>query len=124
MSQRDDALRSSSFLSGVNASYLEQLQARYEADPGSLDPEWRRFFDGLDDRGADPAGGPSWRRPNWPPLANGEMTAVLDGNWASSRGRSPPRSGPAPRHPSPPRRPGPPCPRRRSAAPRRTACAR
>lgn len=70
MSQRDDeALLGSSFLSGANASYLEQLQARYETDPGSVDPEWRRFFDGLDDRGADAAKsveGASWKRPNWP----------------------------------------------------------
>ena len=104
MSQRDDeALLGSSFLSGANASYLEQLQARYETDPGSVDPEWRRFFEGLDDGGADAVksaegashpteakasvGAPSWKRPNWPPLANGEMTAVLDGNWGAARAR-------------------------------------
>ena len=98
MSQRDDdALLGSSFLSGVNASYLEQLQARYETDPGSVDPEWQRFFDRLDDDRDDVAknvegvsvptdasaavGAPSWKRPNWPVLANGEMTATLDGNW-------------------------------------------
>ena len=98
MSQRDDdALLGSSFLSGVNASYLEQLQARYESDPDSVDPAWRQFFDGLDDdRGPVAAkaegasvsteasaslGAPSWKRPNWPVLANGEMTATLDGNW-------------------------------------------
>ena len=47
MSQRDDeALLGSSLLSGANASYLEQLQARYETDHGSLDPEWRSFFGG------------------------------------------------------------------------------
>ncbi|WP_237479101.1 2-oxoglutarate dehydrogenase E1 component [Lichenibacterium dinghuense] len=88
MSQRDDdALLGSSFLSGVNASYLEQLQARYETDPGSVDPEWRRFFDDLDDDGAvKSAEGASWKRPNWPPLANGEMTAVLDGNWGAAEG--------------------------------------
>ncbi len=85
MSQRDDdALLGSSFLSGVNASYLEQLQARYETDPDSVDAEWRSFFDGLDDSRDDvvkSAEGASWKRPNWPVLANGEMTAALDGNW-------------------------------------------
>ena len=85
MSQRDDqALLGSSFLSGVNASYLEQLQARYEADPGSVDAEWRAFFDGLDDNRdavVKNAEGASWKRPNWPVLANGELTATLDGNW-------------------------------------------
>ena len=24
---------------------------------------------------------PSWQRADWPPVVNGEMTAVLDGNW-------------------------------------------
>ena len=60
------------------------IRDRYEADPGSVDAEWRRFFDGLDDsRDAvvKNAEGASWKRPNWPVLANGELTATLDGNW-------------------------------------------
>ena len=85
MAQRDDEpLLGSSFLSGLNASYLEQLQAQYETDPGSVDPEWRTFFDDLDDDRGDVARnaeGASWKRPGWPVLANGEATATLDGNW-------------------------------------------
>ena len=26
--------------------------------------------------------GPSWRRTDWPPKPNGELTAALDGNWS------------------------------------------
>ena len=87
MSQRDDeALLGSSFLSGANANYIEQLQAQYERDPESVDDEWRAFFDGLDDERGDvekSAGGASWKRPGWPMLANGEAVAALDGNWGT-----------------------------------------
>ena len=147
MSQRDDeALLGSSFLSGVNASYLEQLQARYETDPESVDPEWRRFFDGLDDSREDvvkSAEGASWKRPNWPVLANGELTATLDGNWsaaegalagkikARAEGKAPegkpveakPCRGQALSRPSPPRPHPPPSRTRTCAARRATACA-
>ena len=74
-----------SFLSGVSAAYLEQLQASFETDPTSVDPQWRSFFEGLAD---DPASversarGASWKAPNWPQLANGEIVSALDGNWA------------------------------------------
>ncbi len=88
MSQRDDrALRGTSFLSGVDASYIEFLQAQYEADPASVDGEWRAFFEGFDD---DPstvaknATGASWKRPGWPQVANGEIVAALDGNWGTT----------------------------------------
>ena len=52
-----------SFLDGANATYLAALYARYETDPGSLDPEWQSFFASLGDDAsavlAD-AAGPSW----------------------------------------------------------------
>ncbi|MCW6509620.1 2-oxoglutarate dehydrogenase E1 component [Lichenifustis flavocetrariae] len=75
-----------SFLYGGNAAYLEQLQAAYEQDPSSVDPQWRSYFDGLND---DPsavesnARGASWKAPNWPQVANGELVSALDGNWAT-----------------------------------------
>ena len=30
------------------------------------------------------ASGPSWKKPNWPIAANGELVAALDGNWAEA----------------------------------------
>ncbi|HUZ66034.1 MAG TPA: thiamine pyrophosphate-dependent enzyme, partial [Beijerinckiaceae bacterium] len=74
-----------SFLDGANASYIEDLQARYEKDPASVDEGWRQFFSSLNDDKADAvknARGASWSRPGWPPVANGEMVSALDGNWA------------------------------------------
>ncbi|MCP4384084.1 MAG: 2-oxoglutarate dehydrogenase E1 component [Hyphomicrobiales bacterium] len=77
------ALAATSFLYGANASYIEDLQTRYNRDPASVDAAWRSFFDGLEDRGAGNGSGPSWQRSDWPPLANGELVAALDGNWAA-----------------------------------------
>lgn len=73
------------FLYGANAPYIEQLQARYEKDPSSVDAEWQAFFGALkDDKQAveKSAEGASWKKSNWPIPANGELISALDGNWA------------------------------------------
>jgi 2-oxoglutarate dehydrogenase E1 component len=52
-----------SFLQGANATYLAELHARYEADPASVDPDWRAFFASLDDDKDSvlaEARGPAW----------------------------------------------------------------
>jgi 2-oxoglutarate dehydrogenase E1 component len=81
---RDTTLSDTSFLDGANAAYLEALQARYEASPTSVDPEWRAFFDAMADGGAaEAARGASWQNESWPILANGEIVSALDGNWGT-----------------------------------------
>ena len=73
-----------SFLYGANASYIDDLYARFEQDPASVDEGWRAFFAELKDDPADAianARGASWSRPGWPLLANGEIVSALDGNW-------------------------------------------
>ena len=87
MSRQDAnaAFALTSFLYGSNASYIEDLYARYEADPQAVDAEWQSFFQSLKDNAADVeknARGPSWGRPDWPPLPGGDLVAALDGNWA------------------------------------------
>jgi 2-oxoglutarate dehydrogenase E1 component len=85
---RQDAnqnLLNTAFLYGANASYIEELQARYEKDPSSVDAEWQAFFGALkDDKQAveKAANGPSWEKQNWPIHANGDLISALDGNWA------------------------------------------
>jgi 2-oxoglutarate dehydrogenase E1 component len=89
MSRQDAnaAFARTSFLYGGNAAYIEDLHARFEADPASVDAEWQDFFRSLKD---DPASvtrsarGASWKKPGWPPLGNGELVAALDGNWAAT----------------------------------------
>src|SRR5512134_1778325 len=52
-----------SFLQGVNATYLAELHARYEEDPASVDSDWRAFFASLEDNKESvlaEARGPSW----------------------------------------------------------------
>ena len=74
-----------SFLYGANAAYIDELYARYTQDPASVDAEWQAFFGALREDGATVAknaDGPSWTRPNWPIVANGELVSALDGNWA------------------------------------------
>ena len=86
MSRQDAnaAFARTSFLYGGNADYVEDLYARYETDPESVDAEWQAFFKSLKDERADvlrSARGPSWQRPNWPLRPRGELVAALDGDW-------------------------------------------
>src|SRR2546423_774681 len=86
MSRQDAnaAFARSSFLYGGNAAYLEDLHAKYEADPNSVDAEWRDFFGSLKD-GADAAKsarGASWRKP--PLIERTDLLSALDGQWAET----------------------------------------
>src|SRR5215831_3725719 len=86
MSRQDAnaAFALSSFLYGSNAAYIEDLYARYEADPKAVDAEWQAFFASLKDNAADvtrSARGASWKRRNWPQPERGEWIAALDGDW-------------------------------------------
>ncbi|QWG23734.1 2-oxoglutarate dehydrogenase E1 component [Bradyrhizobium sediminis] len=87
MSRQDAnaAFALSSFLQGTNAPYIDDLYARYEKDPSSVDADWQAFFKSLKDAPADArknAEGPSWGRDNWPLTPRDDLTSALDGNWA------------------------------------------
>src|ERR1700726_4316237 len=87
MSRQDAnaAFALSSFLQGTNAPYIDDIYARYEKDPASVDTEWQEFFKSLKDPPADVrknAEGPSWGRDNWPLAPRDDLTSALDGNWA------------------------------------------
>ena len=86
MSRQDAnaAFALSSFLYGSNAAYIEDIYARYEKDPASVDKEWQEFFGSLRDQPADVARnaeGPSWEKSNWPLVPRDDTTSALDGNW-------------------------------------------
>src|ERR1700753_774017 len=86
MSRQDAnaAFALSSFLHGTNAAYIDDLYARYEQDPGSVDAEWQEFFKSLKDTPDDVrknAEGASWGRDNWPVSPRDDLTSALDGNW-------------------------------------------
>ena len=87
MSRQDAnaAFALSSFLYGGNAAYIEDLYARYEADPNSVDAEWRDFFGSLKDNAADvakSARGASWKKPQV--IARDDTLSALDGQWAET----------------------------------------
>jgi 2-oxoglutarate dehydrogenase E1 component len=81
----NDAFLQTAFLYGANAGYIEDLYARFQQDPASVDSQWQAFFGALkDDKAAveKSARGASWKSPNWPVPANGELVSALDGNWS------------------------------------------
>ena len=87
MSRQDAnaAFAQTSFLYGGNAPYIEDLYARYEADPKSVDAEWQAFFGSLKDQAADVAknaNGASWKKP--PIIARDDTLSALDGQWAET----------------------------------------
>jgi len=80
----NQSLLQTSFLYGANAGYIEDLYARFEKDPASVDAEWRDFFGALNDDPATVAKnarGASWEKPNWPVEPRNDLISALDGNW-------------------------------------------
>jgi 2-oxoglutarate dehydrogenase E1 component len=86
----NDIFKASSFLQGHNAEYIDQLYARYAADPTAVDAAWGEFFAALDDDEGTvtaQAQGPSWARADWPPAPTDDLTSALDGQWAATAPR-------------------------------------
>ena len=86
MSRQDPnaAFASTAFLYGGNADFIDDLYARYEADPNTVDAEWQAFFASLKDDRAEViknAYGPSWTPPHWPQLPQDEFIGALAGDW-------------------------------------------
>ncbi|NGQ92205.1 2-oxoglutarate dehydrogenase E1 component [Rhodobacter sp. HX-7-19] len=83
----NDQFHASSFLQGHNAEYIDQLQARYAADPNTVDAQWAEFFRALGDSEMDAkrqAAGPSWARADWPPAPADDLTAAMTGEWPAA----------------------------------------
>ena len=78
MSRQDAnaAFARTSFLYGGNAAYVEQLQSRYEADPASVDAEWRAFFESLKDERAR-----RHQERQRPVVAAAELSSTPTANW-------------------------------------------
>jgi len=79
----NELLAETSFLYGGNAGFVEDLQARWAKDPGSVEPSWAAFFTSLADapdtvRAA--ATPPPWTPPAVPAPRPDWLSAV-DGMW-------------------------------------------
>lgn len=87
MSRQDlnELLAKTSFLHGTNAGYIEDLYARYQENPSSVDAAWQDFFAYLKDERSQvshAAEGPSWARRDWPVQQKDEVVSAFDADWA------------------------------------------
>ncbi|MEO1608980.1 MAG: 2-oxoglutarate dehydrogenase E1 component [Pseudomonadota bacterium] len=76
-----------SFLHGANAAYIEEMQAIYERNPGSVSDEWQHFFASLQEEqghATAEAAGPSWAVPldQLSSDDNKETLAALTGDYS------------------------------------------
>jgi 2-oxoglutarate dehydrogenase E1 component len=80
---KNEAFAQTSFLQGANAAYIEEMQAQYERNPGSVTDEWRHFFASLKEERAPPDGngGPSWAKPLSSLQEKSELLDALTGDW-------------------------------------------
>ena len=88
----NEVLAETSFLYGGNAAFVEDLYARWAADPNSVEPSWRAFFASLHDsadevkRAADePAWTPARGRRAAARLAVGDRRPVAGGGGQAGR---------------------------------------
>ncbi|WP_312161256.1 2-oxoglutarate dehydrogenase E1 component [Phenylobacterium sp.] len=79
----NEVLAETSFLYGGNAAFVEDLYARWAADPASVDASWQAFFASLNDRADEvkaAAGKRAWTKPG-APAARPDWLSAIDGLW-------------------------------------------
>jgi 2-oxoglutarate dehydrogenase E1 component len=79
----NEVLTETSFLYGGNAAFVEDLHAKWAADPNSVDPSWQAFFASLQDRTDEvkaQAGVRAWTKPN-PSSPRPDWLSAIDGMW-------------------------------------------
>ena len=90
---QNEAFLETSFLHGVNAAYVEEMQALYDKNPGAVSDEWRLFFQSLNEGNRPGNGnsehsssGPSWARPldEVANQGNPDILAALTGNYGGA----------------------------------------
>ncbi len=73
----NQALLETGFLDGANALYVEEMLARFKANPDSVAPDWREMLARLAE--PEPDRKASWARADWRDPAADEMVAALTG---------------------------------------------
>ena len=79
----NEVLAETSFLYGGNAAFVEDLYAKWAANPESVEPSWRAFFASLLDKTDEvkrAAGKPAWTAAS-APAARPEWLSAIDGLW-------------------------------------------
>ena len=79
----NQVLSETSFLYGGNGAFVEDLYARWAADPNSVEPSWRAFFTSLHDQ--TDAVKAAVEPPTWAPAKTRqqrpEWVSAIDGMW-------------------------------------------
>src|SRR6185312_2175300 len=84
----NEILEATSFLSGANAQFIEQLYAQYQENPDAVDPSWRQWFAELGERGLNATQlgrGPAWRRDAKLDPVSDENVGALTGQWPARK---------------------------------------
>jgi len=79
----NEVLAETSFLYGGNSAFVEDLYAKWSADPNGVEPSWRAFFASLHDSAADvqrAVADPAWTRTT-APAARPDWLSAIDGLW-------------------------------------------
>ncbi len=79
----NEVLAETSFLYGGNAAFVEDLYAKWSADPNGVEPSWRAFFASLHDNSGDvqrAAAEPAWIKAG-PPAVRPDWLSAIDGLW-------------------------------------------
>src|SRR6202035_1079395 len=77
-------LKSTSFLSGANAPFIEELYARFLEDPESVEASWRTFFNELGERRTSAQGRGVEHRSHLRPRVvrdDADLIGALTGYW-------------------------------------------
>jgi len=85
----NEILEATSFLSGANAQFIEQLYAQYQENPDAVDPSWRQWFAELGERGLNATQlgrGPAWRRDAKLNVETNDTVGALTGQWPQRKG--------------------------------------
>src|SRR5215469_5073344 len=78
----NEIFEATSFLSGTNAAFVEQIYSQWLANPGSVDEDWQAYFSQLGEQGLSPTQlgrGPSWNRDARPQIPASDLIAALTG---------------------------------------------
>src|ERR1043165_7117715 len=87
----NEILEATSFLSGTNAAYLEQLYAQYQANPEAVPTSWRDYFASLGEKSLSPTQlgrGPEWYRDVKAAIPTDDLTGALTGQWPARKGQA------------------------------------
>ncbi|MBR7618174.1 2-oxoglutarate dehydrogenase E1 component [Phenylobacterium sp. 20VBR1] len=79
----NEVLAETSFLYGGNAAFVEDLYAKWAADPALVEPSWRAFFASLQERADEVKAAtvkPGWTQKS-APAARPDWLSAIDGLW-------------------------------------------